>query len=433
MTRKIWIDLTDLPACRGHFTGIQRVIYKIAKEYSGDPSVGFFYFDRSRKNFRAIEFATAVKGFSNSEAEYNVVPNTANKRNRLKSFLKRSVRPSYWNYMILAKSKGEALARDLLNFVSSVATVDFQPDDIVCILGAGWYKKDMIAALLRQKNHTDFILVHVIYDFIPVFFPHLFGPGFYEQFTRYLFDVFSVSDHLVAISNSTRNDALLFCEKTGLPVPPIDVIRLGEDFAVTREAECPAGLDNSIEYILCVGTLEVRKNHQLLYQAYRLAYEQGCENLPKIVIVGRPGWLVDDLMYILNNDPLINRDFIFLNSATDAELKWLYQHCLFTVYPSLYEGWGLPIAESLSYDKFCIASKTSSMTEIGGDLLEYFSPFDAASCLGLITKYSANKELLIQKEDLIKRYFEKTTWHDTYREFDNILRKANKRSLSTSD
>ena len=66
-------------------------------------------------------------------------------------------------------------------------------------------------------------------------------------------------------------------------------------------------------------------------------------------------------------------------TPSDAELAFLYRNCRFTVFPSLYEGWGLPIGESLWFGKLCIASKTSSMPEVGGDLVDYVDPKDADS------------------------------------------------------
>jgi glycosyltransferase involved in cell wall biosynthesis len=65
----------------------------------------------------------------------------------------------------------------------------------------------------------------------------------------------------------------------------------------------------------------------------------------------------------------------------DAELAFLYQNCLFTVYPSYYEGWGLPIGESLWFRKLVVTSETSSMPEVGGSLVDYVNPYSIQSVL----------------------------------------------------
>lgn len=451
MSNTTWIDLTDLLSWRGHFTGIQRVVYMIAKEYSGDPTKCFFYYDEQSKLFRQIDFSLLEVQFTDPTPVSQPVDTTNSKKQQVNLLFKR-----YIPAVILRsippgiKLKGIALAKKALhlsrrikqsanevitkssNYQESIDSIYFKSEDTVCILGAGWHKDGMITALTQQKIESGFKLVHIIYDLIPVYFPQLFGPGLYEHYTRYLFDAIAISDHLVAISESTKRDAQRFCKETGLHEPPIDVIRLGEDFEVIQKAERPNGLDTLQQYILCVGTIEVRKNHQLLYQAYRQAHLEGIKNLPKIVVVGRHGWLVQDLLYLVKNDPVVKADFIFLESASDAELKWLYQHCLFTIYPSVYEGWGLPIAESLAYGKLCLTSNTSSMTEIAGNLVDYFSPYDSLGCLDLIKRYSTDEDLLNLKEQAIKQQYKQTFWYDTFLQFKGFMQQVTKRDFLKS-
>jgi glycosyltransferase involved in cell wall biosynthesis len=451
VSNRIWIDLTDLLSWRGHFTGIQRVVYMIAKEYSIDPTKCFFYYDERSKLFRQIDFSLLEDQFFKPAPVYQPADNSSSKKQQVKLFIKRYMPGSFLRSIPSGiKLKGIALAKKVLHLsryikksVSEVIikssdhqegidSVYFKTDDTVCILGAGWHKDGMISALTQQKIESDFKLVHIIYDLIPVYFPQLFGPGLYEHYTRYLFDAITISDHLVAISESTKRDTQHFCKETGLHEPPIDVIRLGEDFEVLQKAERPNGFDSSEQYILCVGTIEIRKNHQLLYQAYRQAHLEKIKNLPKIVVVGRSGWLVQDLLYLIKNDPVVKSDFIFLESVSDAELKWLYQHCLFTIYPSVYEGWGLPIAESLAYGKLCLTSNISSMTEIAGNLIDYFSPYNPLECLELIKCYCFDEDLLNLKEQAIKQQYKQTTWHDAFVQFKGYMRQVEKRDFLQS-
>ena len=98
----------------------------------------------------------------------------------------------------------------------------------------------------------------------------------------------------------------------------------------------------------------------------------------------RRGWLSEDIYEVMTHDPQTRATFVFLHDATDEELAWLYRHCEFTVYPSFYEGWGLPIGESLAYGVPCLASRTSSMPEVAGELIPYFSPSSADECLKAI-------------------------------------------------
>ena len=89
-----------------------------------------------------------------------------------------------------------------------------------------------------------------------------------------------------------------------------------------------------------------------------------------------PGWGVDGLLSDLRLDFRIKPYVKILNHVSDGDLALLYQYAEFTVFPSLYEGWGLPIAESLAFGKFCLASNAASIPEVGGALVEYLDPWD---------------------------------------------------------
>jgi len=223
-----------------------------------------------------------------------------------------------------------------------------------------------------------------------------------------------LSNKLIVISESVKSNLLDFIQSTKLPKKSIEVIRLGDEINPNKNFKFKIS-DIDEPYILSVGTFEVRKNYLLLYMVYKLA-EQRNINLPKLIIVGKFGWLVDNLNYLITHDYKLENKIIFKHNVSDEELNQLYENCLFTVYPSIYEGWGLPIAESLAYGKMCLTSNTSSMPEIAGSLIEYFNPYDASRLLELIVQYN-NKSLLKKKELEIKNKYTITTWDQTAKQF----------------
>jgi glycosyltransferase involved in cell wall biosynthesis len=158
----------------------------------------------------------------------------------------------------------------------------------------------------------------------------------------------------------------------------------------------------------------------LLYYAYRLANERGVE-LPQLVIIGSRGWLSGDLQYLIEHDPEMADKIIILDGINDAGLAWIYEHCEFTIYPSMYEGWGLPVAESLANGKFCIASSNSSVPEIAGSLIDYFSPYDSQQCFEMIARYAADPSVVRKKEQKIVQVYTVTTWNDSYEQIRNAL------------
>ena len=105
------------------------------------------------------------------------------------------------------------------------------------------------------------------------------------------------------------------------------------------------------------------------------------------MIVGRWGWGAGDTRNAIARDPLVKDSILHLRTIGDRQLEWLFRHCRLTIYPSLYEGWGLPIAESLAHGKLCLESGSSAMPDVGGDRLESFSPFSADELLARLTPY----------------------------------------------
>jgi len=129
------------------------------------------------------------------------------------------------------------------------------------------------------------------------------------------------------------------------------------------------------------------------------------------VIVGRPGWLAHDIYTIIANDPETKDKFIFLKNVTDNELAWLYKNCAFTIYPSFYEGWGLPVAESIGYGVPCLCSNTSSIPEIAGDIVDYFSPSSPEECLEAMVRLLKPAELAKAKKRVVR--YVPTSWDTT--------------------
>ena len=127
------------------------------------------------------------------------------------------------------------------------------------------------------------------------------------------------------------------------------------------------------QYWLCVGTIEPRKNQQALFEA--LARLPG--NRP-LVLAGGRGWLMEDMARRVNELGLASRVKL-TGYVDDAELAWLYANCLGFVYPSLFEGFGLPVLEAMSLGAPVITSNVSSLPEVAGDAALLVDPLDTGS------------------------------------------------------
>ena len=212
-------------------------------------------------------------------------------------------------------------------------------------------------------------------------------------------------------SKSTQNDINELASTLRIESPEFKKFQLGADLvspSTFNEVDSISG-----EFCLMVGTIEIRKNHLLLIKVWQRLIEKLGSKCPILVFVGRPGWLAEEaLSWLKANNPEITK-IHWLPHCYDSQLNWLYQNCLFTLYPSIYEGWGLPVTESLTHGKFCIASQASSIPEAGGNFCEYHDPLSEEECFRLVKTYCDNRELLKKKTDFIKSNFKPTTWADS--------------------
>lgn len=403
----IWIDLTDLLNWKGNLTGIQRIQFNISKLYmDSSKDVRFFtHFEHSR-SFREVLF--------DPEEMVQLGMIGEKKRRSIYRGVLRRVR--LLNLEIRVRKKIAQGVHRVEREIRSKAQAPFKSDDIVLVMGSIWLGH-FIDDLAEVKEETRFKLVHFAFDMIPSKFPGFVVPWLPKVFTKYHKTAFGISDGIISISHSTAEDVRQFMKINHVKSKPnITVVRTGESIDDSREKLIRKLLPG---YILSVSTIEARKNHAALFYAVKEAQRRGIE-LPIIVIVGRKGWHTGDLLYMIEHDPDTRDRIKIISGANDAELTWLYRNALFTVFPSFYEGWGMPIAESLAYGKVCIAANTSSMPEIAGNLIDYFSPYNTSELLERIVQYLDPKELS-SKEKQIKEAYKPTTWKDMYTQVDNFL------------
>ena len=296
-----------------------------------------------------------------------------------------------------------------------VAGVPFEtqarPGDHLILLDSTFRLPRATAAILAASRQG--LTVHsMVHDLIPVVTPQFCRGTLPLNFHDWLLQTGTYTSGYLANSQATGRDLVRFLDTYGiaLPVRVVPLAQAGLPPAPGAAQGTPlldpvhptayaalhagAGIDDQIRalmrhpYVLCVGTLEVRKNIWKIAQAWdRLRRVPGL-NLPKLVFAGRRGWLVEDFEAFMTATGNLNGWVEIIDGPSDADLEYLYRNCLFTVMASFYEGWGLPIGESLACGKTAVVSNTSSMPEVGADLVEYCDPQSiesiAQACLTLI-------------------------------------------------
>ena len=293
--------------------------------------------------------------------------------------------------------------------------ISFHPNDIIFSAGANWDDEGFEDAVKNAK-HRGAKYSLLFYDVIPCILPHSFGPGFSDKFTTWLEKSIQLSDSNFAISNNTRKDLIKFASKKSISIAPTTIVRLGDTNQVIHQPDHQSHEKVKPirgEFILSVGTLEYRKNHVVLLNAYRLLLQSGVAKIPKLIIVGGQGWMDSDISFQIQHDIHINKHIEVRSSVSDAQLTELYKNCLFTVYPALYEGWGLPVSESLGYGKICITSRSSSMVEIAPYLTPFANPLNPREWAEQIARLINNRDLLAKESKKIYLEYKLTKWTDT--------------------
>ncbi|WP_184117255.1 glycosyltransferase family 4 protein [Sphingobium sp. B10D3B] len=298
---------------------------------------------------------------------------------------------------------------------------EIMPGDILVSVGLDW-DHPYVDTFGILKETMGVQIICCCYDLIPILFPHYCVGHVGEIFLDYFTKVSWSASLLLCISRRSRDDYVDLVRRIGAPEVETVVIPLGDNVPMLADAAGDASEPLSPEvarvieepFILFVSTIERRKNHEILYRAYHLLARAGhAHKLPKLVFVGMPGWGVGDLLKDIELDPLTNGLIVQLHHVTDRELGQLYEKAYVCAFPSLYEGWGLPIGEALSCGKAVIASDQGSIPEVGGDLVTYLDPWNPHAWADEILALIGNPEGVKAREAAVRSRYIPRTWNDT--------------------
>ncbi|MEX1075918.1 MAG: glycosyltransferase family 1 protein [Pirellulales bacterium] len=288
----------------------------------------------------------------------------------------------------------------------------FRSGDMLVSVGASWAiaAHAEATAALRPRGVR---VVRMIYDLIPTLRPQWVDETATRILTDWVQRVLTDSDHVLTISEFSRREIDRYCAAAGLVAPPLSVVRLGDVLPACSGDPPPPRTVPERPFFLCVSNLDIRKNHRLLYDTWSVLAARSPDRCPDLVCVGLPNPYTGDLVRELTRDPSL-RDRIHLrHGVDDAELAWYYRSCVATIYASRYEGWGLPVAESLGHGRLCLASSATSIPEISPDLPVYFDPYDQPGLVALVERSLGDPEWVRDREAEIRRRFAPTPWTHT--------------------
>ena len=295
-------------------------------------------------------------------------------------------------------------------------TLPFKKDDIFFSVGIG-YSKHIYNIIENSKKKNKFKYFQLIYDFTPIIVPQTHEKETTKFYKLFLEKTYKLSDTVFYGGKTAMLDGIKYIKKNNLLEKKGIPIKFGSDVTIKSNLDNKKLKDKIFEkyninksYIMAVGSIEARKNYDILYESY-LEMMKITEDLPQMIFCGYPGWKTEELINKLKRDERIKNKIIII-TPNDTELEILYRNSLFTVLASLYEGWSLTLPESLNYGKFCIASNVKSLKEIGGDFIDYANPYNAKEWAEKILYYYQNLDKLEEKNRNIENNWKSITWEE---------------------
>lgn len=288
-----------------------------------------------------------------------------------------------------------------------------RPGDVLVNLGASWTHLNFADTLGQLKRDLGLSFALLVHDVLPVSHPQFCDPRHIPTFARWLSGMSAVWDFVMTPSRASADALARHLEAGGQKVPPIHVVPFGAGFGLAKAA--PAG-ETGVrrDHVLYVSTIEIRKNHTLLVDVWEeLIRRHGADRVPTLVFAGKYGWQIQDLRRRLTQSAFLGGKIRVVGNLSDEGLSELYRECLFTVFPSHCEGWGLPVAESLVHGRLCIASNATSIPEVGGPFALYHSPLDVDEACRLVEAALFDGRTRCEQERLITERYKAPSWQDT--------------------
>jgi len=266
----------------------------------------------------------------------------------------------------VAKNK---IDKNLQNSLSDYQQKFRDQEHVLLLLDASW-DKDMWLAVRKFKENGGKVCA-VQYDMIPLIYPEVVEEHTRVSYVKWWSNAIHSIDGVICISDAVRQDFYAWQMKLKMQVikkEAVDFFYLGADF-LTEDPIVQVTQSKS-PFFLLVGSIEPRKNHALVLEAFDILWEKGID--ANLVICFGNSWMSDDLIKKMMNHDFFNKKLFLFNKVSDKDLIWLYQKCTAAIMASYAEGFGLPIIEASQCGAKVICNDIPVFREIGGNSAVYF-------------------------------------------------------------
>lgn len=310
-----------------------------------------------------------------------------------------------------------------LSFTTFIPLKNFwkpRENDILIIPGASWWVSNLQNGLTEIKANNGHVVI-IIYDLIPFSHPHFFTKWVVNNFTSKFSLTVANTDLIIAISQTTEDELQQYLyEKLPSIKPPTSHFLLGADFNLANQTlfvrKSLEKLFSESKPYLCVGTIEPRKNHGFLLDAFDKIWVNNLDIT--LCIVGCYGWKSEPLEERIEKHPLFGRNLRWFSDLNDTELSFCYKNSKALIFPSIIEGFGLPLIEALHYGCPVIASDIPVFREIGGENCTYF-PIDSPDSLTTVIDHFESSEIFPKLRQC--GHYKWISWEDSALQFYTII------------
>jgi glycosyltransferase involved in cell wall biosynthesis len=293
------------------------------------------------------------------------------------------------------------------------------PGDTLLMIDSSWEQYEGFRPIFEAVRQSGGMIVTVIYDLIPLRLPDTCSPGLVAVFNKWIALAFAQSDMLLCISRAVADDVWEYLAEHDVNVPRklhIAFWPLGADIGIGgNEASIRAQVrkmtdDPQSPLFLMVGTIEPRKGHDFVLDAFESLWRKG-QDL-RLCIAGAVGWMVGDTVRRIREHPQFDKKLFFVERFTDAEINVCYAAATGLIAASRAEGFGLPIVEAALHQVPVLASDIPVFREVGGDGAIYFSLHD---CEDLAAKIIDLARLPPMERKRLAGRIRITTWRESAR------------------
>ncbi|WP_298905201.1 glycosyltransferase family 1 protein [uncultured Aliiroseovarius sp.] len=269
-------------------------------------------------------------------------------------------------------------------------------------------------------KHPETKPVFLLHDIIPLSHPEYVRKKSQRKYKVYLERILQCGALILANSEDTKHKLSEHCTSKNIPVPQIETLPLGISPSAGHK---PVPRNSTTPYFMIIGTVEPRKNHLLLIEAWkRMLAEADGKQVPKLFIVGKLGWSGSKILNTLNQDDALKDHIVHITGASDETIEKMLQQATGVLFPSFVEGYGLPLVEALDKRVPVICSDLAVFRELGGEHPRYV-PYDDIegwiSAIQDLTNQSPSDRMAeIERLEGFSAY----QWTDHFAQLDRLLR-----------